>query len=181
MLKKIAILLVILGFLFILMLLTTGESHFSVQSEVHYSASPEALWLKLENVDRWPDWWPGMEEAKLVGALRTGSEIHIRLKGMPSADRASLVLERPPYELVWEGSGIFGSRAGTRVNIEPDTLGSHMSMENFVVGPQAFLARFTGEDAFVKYQQALLDNFGISLGGPSSSGEKSIESALPVD
>lgn len=165
MLKKIVVLLVILGFSFALMLLTTGESHFEVASHASFSVSQEELWQVLIAVDSWSDWWPGMEEARLVGALSGGSKIHLRLKGMPTKEPAFLTLVNPQNELVWERSGVFGSRAGTRLTLEPDAEGSRLTIENFIRGPQAFLARFTGEDAFVKYQQTLLERLGLSLQG----------------
>ena len=165
MLKKIFVLLVILGFSFALMLLTTGESHFEVASHASYPVSQEELWQVLVAVDSWSDWWPGVEESRLVGALSAGSEFHLRLKGMPTKEPAVLIVVRPQNELVWESSGVFGSRAGTRFLLEPDAENSRLTIENFIRGPQAFLARFTGEDAFVKYQQTLLERLALSFQG----------------
>ncbi len=165
MLKKIAVLLVVLGLCFALMLLTTGDSHFEVQSHASFPLPQEEVWQLLAEVDGWPDWWPGMEEARLVGALIAGSEIRLRLKGMPTNDSALLKLVSSPNELVWEGPGVLGSRAGTRFLLERDAAGSRLTIQNFVRGPQAFLARFTGEEAFVKYQQKLLEALGLALQG----------------
>jgi hypothetical protein len=173
MLKKIVVLLVILGFSFALMLLTTGESHFEVANHASFPVSQGELWQVLAAVDSWPDWWPGMEEARLVGLLAVGSEIQLRLKGMPTKESALLILVRLQNELVWERSGVFGSLAGTRLILEPDAGGSRLTIENYIRGPQAFLARFTGEDAFVKYQQILLESLKLSLQGkPVVIGEK---------
>ena len=163
MLKKIIVLLVILGLSFGLVLLTTTESRFEVQTDLLLAAPIGEVWASLAEVDSWPDWWPGMEESRLVGALRAGSKIHMRLKGVPVGDPALLVLVRSPHELVWEVSGVLGSRAGTRFLLERDVLGTRLSVGNFIRGPQAFFAGFTGEEAFLKYQQKLLEGFSLSL------------------
>jgi hypothetical protein len=173
MIKKILVLLVILGFSFALMLLTTGKCHFEVASHASFPVSQVELWQVLSAVDSWPDWWPGMEEVRLVDDLSVGSEIQLRLKGMPRQEPAFLIAVRLQDELAWESSGVLGSRAGTRLILEPDAGGSRLTIENFIRGPQAFLARFTGEDAFVKYQQILLESLKLSLQGkPVVIGEK---------
>ncbi len=165
MLKKIIVLLLILGLSFAMLLTTTGESHFEVQSHARFSTPPGDVWQILVAVDRWSDWWPGMDEAWLVGSLTEGSEIELRLKGMPASDPARLSRVRSLKELAWEGPGVLGSRAGTRFLLEPDAEGSLVTIENYVRGPQAFLTRFTGEEAFSKYQQKLLNTLALFLDG----------------
>jgi len=172
MLKKIFVLLAVLGFCLVLMLLATGDSHFEVQSQAVFPVSRTELWQRLAAVDRCSDWWPGMEGARLAGGLRVGSRIQLRLNGMPDRDPALLTLVDVPHELVWEGSGVFGSLAGTRFLLEPDPAGSRLVVEHFVRGPQAFLARFTGEEVFVKYQQKLLESLGLSLQGKRPGGRE---------
>ncbi len=163
MLKKIIVLLMVLGLSFGLVLLTTTESRFEVRSHLLLAAPVGELWVMLADVDRWPDWWPGMEESRLDGVLQQGSKIHLRLKGVPVSDPALLTRVRAPQELVWEVPGVLGSQAGTRFLLEADAAGSRLTISNFIIGPQAFFAGFTGDDAFLKYQQKLLEGFSLSL------------------
>jgi len=163
MLKKIAVLLVLLGCSFALMLLTTGESKFEVRSQASFPVSQAEVWQVLVAVGQWPDWWPGMEDARLEGAMTAGSEIGLRLKGMTSSELVMLTEVRSLDELVWEGAGVFGSRTGTGFSLNSETQGCRLTVTNFVHGPQAFLARITGKDAFVQYQQELLQSLRRSL------------------
>lgn len=163
MLKKIAVLLTLLGMAFGLMLLTTGESRFEVQTSAPLHVPPTRVWQVLAAVGEWSEWWPGVEEAQLYGSLVAGSEVSLRLKGVPTEDPALLTKVDVLHELTWERPGVLGSRAGTRFLIEVINGGSRLTVENFVQGPQAFLARITGKDTFIKYQQEILKSLQEKL------------------
>lgn len=173
MFKKIVILLTILGLAFGLLLLTTGESHFEVQSHARLPVAQGTLWQRLMEVERWPSWWPGMEEVRLSGDFKTGNRFSLRLKGMPARDEVLITRVSPPREFAWEGPGVLGSRTGTRLSLEQDGAGCRLTVVTFVHGPQAFLARMTGEAAFKEYQLALLARLERSLASkPPATGEK---------
>ncbi len=173
MLKKIAVLLTILGLAFVLLLLTTGESRFELRSSAMMSGSQEQVWQILVTIEEWPQWWPGVERARLTGGLVSGSDIDLRMKGQPGEDPARLIIVTPPTELVWERPGVLNSRAGTRFLLEEGNDGCSLTVENFIQGPQAVLARITGKDAFAEYQQQMLKNLELYLRAKlAAAGEK---------
>ncbi len=163
MLKKITALLVFLGLAFVLLLLTTTDSHFEVRHRALLSGSQKQVWQVLAKVDEWPLWWPGIEQAKLHGPMQVGSEITLQMKGRPDRTPAQLTVVRPPQRLVWERPGVLNSRAGTRFILEGSQGQSYLTVENYIRGPQAFLARITGKDAFDKYQQQILQKLQLYL------------------
>ncbi len=173
MLKKVTVLVVVLGVAFGLMLLTTGESHFEISRSTTLPEPQAQVWQALVSVDSWPEWWPGMERSRLNGELVPGNKISLQLKGMPTADTA-IVSEVDIYKrLAWEGAGVLGSLARTSFVLAGESTGSRLTITNSIRGPQAFLARITGEDAFLDYQQSLLQSLGLYLRKrEASSGEK---------
>jgi hypothetical protein len=173
MLKKIILFLSLLGFAFIVLLLTSQRSSFRVESHRDYEVSQLKLWQVLAAVEEWPLWWPGAEKAELVGSLVAGGEIRIALRGVPTEHPAQLTLVDMPSALVWEREGFLMSRAGTGFLLEPAANGVRLRVENHIHGPQAILARLTGEEAFRKYQLRLLENLDLYLQAkPGAGGEK---------
>jgi hypothetical protein len=68
------------------------------------TASPEAVWAILADLDHWPTWNPGYVEAHLDGPLATGSSGTVRLaNGMRR--RFMLVEATPLAALVLGGDG----------------------------------------------------------------------------
>lgn len=163
MLKKVVVLLLLLGLAFALMLLTTGGSRFVVRSSRVLPAPPQQVWQHLAAVPDWPRWWPGLTRVRLDDGLSAGSMLQLQLRGQPRVTRARLSVVGAPDELGWESPGVFGSHAGTRFLLEAQAAGCRLTVENYIHGPQAFLARFTGREAFSRYQRKLLENLALEL------------------
>lgn len=120
--------------------------------------SKTQVWQRLAIVEDWPRWWPGVEVARIQGPLKAGSQIDLLMRGRPETNPALLIRVVAQQELTWEREGVFGSRAGTRFVLEDAEGGCRVRVENYIRGPQAFLARMTGQEAFAQYQQKLLAN-----------------------
>ncbi|MCF6178440.1 MAG: SRPBCC family protein [Geopsychrobacter sp.] len=158
MLKKVALLLILLGLAFGALVLLGQKSSFTVQSTRQYPLTQAQVWRVLTNVERWPDWWPGAERAELSGSFANGSTIRLTLKGLPDASPARLGRVESPHGFLWSRAGVLSSQAGTAFRLEAVNSGVQLRIENFIYGPQAILARITGEEAFRKYQLKLLAN-----------------------
>ena len=169
MLKKISILLVLLGCGFILWLLLGMDSHFEQQSSQRIDQSAETVWQQLTRVEQWPQWWPGMEEARLLGTLQVGSQISIKLDGMPEVP-VDLVAAEPKRQLAWQQEGLFGSLAKTRIELVVQADATEVTIAHSISGLQARLAEFSSREGFVQYQQLFL----LALEGQlqKSAGEK---------
>jgi len=162
--KKLILLGLLLGLGFGVMVLTTRGSHFEVHTTLDMDESPARVWQHLVQVADWPRWWPGVERVVLECPLAIGTKIGLQLRGRPEQDPAIVVRLEPGSQLVWQRNGVFGSRAGTGVLLQRAGTGSKVQVSNTIDGPQAFLARFTGREAFVKYQRTLLAALQKDLG-----------------
>lgn len=163
MLKKLLVLSLLLGVAFGLMLLTTGKSHFEVSTRTRLAAAPEVVWSPLALVPTWPRWWPGLEQAVPRGELAVGGVIDLVLKGQQEQAPAVLTRFEPGRALTWERPGLFGSRVGTAFFLVPRAAATELRMVNYIDGPQAFMARITGQEAFTDYQRKLLDSLKVYL------------------
>jgi len=167
MLKKLAVLLVLLGVAFALMMLTTRHTSFAVVDSLAVARPPEVVWAVLTEIEQWPQWWPGVQEARIAPAWQAGATMEILLKGNPDRSPATLETVAPGRQLAWRRPGVLGSIVRTTLGLEPQAEGTRVVLESAIVGPQAFLARFTGEEEFSRYhRQVLLSLQQQSAGRP---------------
>ncbi len=157
MIKKLAVILVLLGVGFVIMMLTTRNTTFSVSHDQTIARPSSEVWSVLIDVDRWPHWWPGVKTARLP-VWRGGAELELVFKGNPGADPARVERVIAGENLGWSRKGVLGSMTGTEVKLEALSGGCRVTIVDTIYGPQAFLARFTGEEAFTKYHNLLLNN-----------------------
>jgi Polyketide cyclase / dehydrase and lipid transport. len=109
------------------------------------TASPEAVWAVLADVDHWPSWNPGYAEAHLDGPLVPGSSGTVRLaNGMRRG--FTLVEATPLAALVIGGAGPGASQRFLHT-IEPlPSGGSRVSMAATMEGPLTpLLSRLFGK------------------------------------
>lgn len=102
------------------------------------SASPEALWRRLAEVERWPEWDGELEWAKLQGPLRVGASITVKHRG---GDRQTFRLIR-----VEQGTLLEGGRKGLLMDLkvlhrlEPCELGTRLTRRVTITGLLSGLA-----------------------------------------
>lgn len=102
------------------------------------SASPEALWRCLAEVEDWPRWEEGLDSAKLQGPLAPGSVISVKQRG---GRRWNYRLTR-----VESGSLLEGIRKGMMLEVqvmhrlEPSPLGARVTRRITVTGLLAGVA-----------------------------------------
>ena len=169
MLKKVSILLVLLGCGFILWLLLGMDSHFEQQYSQRIDHSAETVWQQLTSIEQWPQWWPGMEEARLLGSLQVGGQLSIKLDGMPEVP-VDLIAAEPNRQLAWQQEGLFGSLAETRIELVVQADATEVTIAHRISGLQARLAEFSSREGFEQYQQLFLLALERQL--QKSAGEK---------
>lgn len=102
------------------------------------SALPEALWQRLAEVERWPEWQGELEWAKLQGSLAPGSAVSVKHR---NGERWNYRLTR-----VEQGQLLEGSRKGLFLEVfvlhrlEPCTMGTRLTKRVTVKGLMAGLA-----------------------------------------
>lgn len=163
MLKKLLILLLLLGGGLFIFLQTSRDCHFEQQSSQFLRQSPELVWQALADIDGWQRWWPGVEKVKLLGPLRVGSKIDLRLKGVPEEHPVALSRFSPMHQLTWQRDAILGSVAETDIVLASQVAGTLLTISNRIVGPQARLAELFNADSFEQYQQLFLKSFELHL------------------
>lgn len=163
MLKKLGILLVVLGLGFGGLLLTSAQSRFVTESSLLLSYPPAAVWSRLTAVGQWPSWWPGVEAASLAPGWQPGAELLIALKGDP--EQAPAVVDEVSAEaaLSWQRPGVLGSRTRTRIALQPAGEETLVLLHSEIHGPQAVLARWTAKEDFIRYQELVLAKLSEKL------------------
>ena len=73
-----------------------------VDTQIDITAPPATVWAALTDVDRWTDWNPLIDEARLDGPLAVGSVIHWRTTGLTLASK--LVTVEPGRAIGWDGT-----------------------------------------------------------------------------
>ncbi len=172
MLKKIGLLLAVLALALAGLLLTSGKSRFAAASERLLSHPPEAVWSQLSAVEHWPQWWPGVEQARLEPGWQVGAHLHLALQGDPERIPARVEALVPGRELAWSRPGVLGSRTRLQLRLEPAAEGTRVRLASEVVGPQAVLARWTAQEDFQRYQELVLAKLEESLQATPPSQER---------
>lgn len=156
MLKKVAVLALLLAVACGVMMLTTREKTFAVENALTVGRPAVEIWQVLAGVERWPSWWPGVEQARLSPAWQAGAALDLVLKGTPEKAPATVEEVVAGKSMAWVRHGIFESFTRTSLRLEPVSGGTRVVLRSFIQGPQAFLAGFTGEEEFARYHQAVL-------------------------
>ena len=115
---------------------------FAVADSLAVAYPPGAVWTVLTGVEQWPQWWPGVQGAKVDPALQVGATLTLLLAG--NADRSPATVEAvtPARHLVWRRPGVLGSTVRTTLRLEPQGGGALVALESAIVGPQALLASY---------------------------------------
>lgn len=156
MLKKIAVLSLVLTAAFGLLMLAGRKATFVVETSGEVGRPLPVVWQTLTTVESWPKWWPGMKRAALPAGWRKGAALELVLAGNPDRRPARVVSVIRGGELSWTRPGVLASDTRTILRIEAHGGGSKVSVASCIVGPQAFLARVTGRDAFARYHRSIL-------------------------
>lgn len=169
MLRKIVTLGGVLLAAFVVMMLTTDQAEFSLESEILLPVSSAAVWERLSEVVHWPDWWPGIEAVRVTPALQSGAILDLVLAGDASRQPAVVQTVIAERRLSWVRSGVLGSTTQTSLRMSDEETHSRVVMMITIHGPQAFLARITSGDKFRAYQQAVLEALRLSLAAQDNS------------
>ncbi|PLX83601.1 MAG: hypothetical protein C0617_10700 [Desulfuromonas sp.] len=172
MLKKLAGLLACLGIAFGAMMLFTAERSFEVDNRQVVAHPAASVWAVLADVDRWPAWWPGVEEARLESGWRPGAALALVLKGTPERRPARIEAVVAGRRMSWVRDGVLGSLTRTSLDLEPLGGETRVTLKSTIHGPQAFMAGLTGKEEFAMYHRAVLTRLELRLdgGGPVSGG-----------
>ena len=170
MLKKLVVLAIALGVCFGVMMLTTGETTFAVENDRLIEGPPDAVWATLADVPGWPFWWPGVKESRLVPDWRQGATLELILEGTPETTPAVVEAYSQGSRIVWARPGILGSMTRTTLKVGLQPEGMLVVLETSLVGPQAFMAGFTGKEKFAEYQALVLEALQRRLqAGPAAT------------
>lgn len=80
----------------------------AARDEILIDSEPQRVWEILTDIDRWPEWQPGVSRARLEGSLGPGSTFRWRANGLPI--RSTLREVEPTSRVSWEGKAP-GTRA----------------------------------------------------------------------
>ena len=170
MLKKLFVLLFVVACGLVLLLLTCSDSQFEVAYTQRLAQPVEKVWLLLDDVDGWPQWWPGFEQVKLLGPRQAGSLLELKLEGVMEVAPAVLSDFRPNERLAWQQQGFFSSVATTTLSLLPQQGSTDVTVTHFIEGPQARLAQFSTREDFIQYQKLFLKALELHL--QQQGGEK---------
>ena len=99
--------------------------------EILVAAPPERVCAALTDIDRWPDWQPGVSRARLEGPLAPGSTFRWRANGV--GIRSTLREVRPPDRISWEGKAP-GTRAAHAWTLEGEGSRTRVHTEESLEG-----------------------------------------------
>jgi hypothetical protein len=108
------------------------------EGQIEVSASPEALWDVLADVEKWPTWNPDVDSVTLSGPVAKGTSF--RWKAGPTRLVSTLQLVDRPRALGWTGRTM-GVRAIHLWRFEPRPGGAVASMQESFDGAVAKLFR----------------------------------------
>lgn len=81
-----------------------SDAHFDFACERRSDSTPGSLWKVLSQIEQWPQWAPGIQSARLDGALLPGAGFRWRANGI--SIRSTFVEVERPHSLTWIGSGM---------------------------------------------------------------------------
>ena len=105
-----------------------------VDTQIDIAAPAAAVWAALTDVDRWTEWNPLIEEARLDGSLAVGSVIRWRTSGLTLA--SELVTVEPEHAIGWDGTDQ-GIRGLHDWRIEPASGGARVFVSESMSGGAA--------------------------------------------
>jgi uncharacterized protein YndB with AHSA1/START domain len=121
-----------------------------VRAEIVVDADPEGIWALLADIPTWPEWDPGIREARLDGELTVGTTVRWASGSGRMTSRLTAV--EPNRRLAYSGRSM-GLRTRQCWTIEPRESGATVSVEASVGGlPARLLGRRLRRDT-----QASLD------------------------
>lgn len=95
-----------------------------VEHQIFVQASCEAIWNLLTDIERWPDWNPGVSKARWTSTgLALDSEFRWSSAGL--GIRSTLTRVDAPHHLEWHGIAI-GTRAIHAWSLEPEANGTRV-------------------------------------------------------
>lgn len=163
MLKKLGVLIVILGLALGGLLLGSGQSRFAAESSLLLPYPVALVWARLTAVGQWSGWWPGVTAASLAPGWQPGAELCIALQGDPEQAPAVVDGVATETELSWKRPGVLGSQTRTCIELQPGDAGTLVRLRSEIQGPQAVLARWTAQEDFHRYQELVLAKLRDSL------------------
>ncbi len=175
MLRKLLLLVMLLGAGLALLLLVADDSRFVERRSKLIEQPIDRVWELIVDVEGWQGWWPGVEKVQLLGPLEVGSTLFLQLKGVAEEGPVELVVLKPQRQLTWQRQGVFGSRVETSLLLQPKQEATEVSILHTIKGPQAALADLSNRQSFAEYQELFLKSLELQLAGqllPLSDGEK---------
>lgn len=163
MLKKVAVLLMMVGIAFVGLKISATKVRFDVQNCMDLKGTPGEFWQVLTDAEGWKHWWPGVLEARIEPGWQQGAQLNVSLIGESQAQPATVTAVVPMMTLAWEKPGLMGSTLGTQLELGSSSAGSSLCFSTRVVGPQAVLAGVTGRDEFEQYHKKVLAQAGLHV------------------
>ncbi len=91
------------------------------QAVIEIAAALEKVWTALSEIDRWPEWQPGVTAAMLEGALAAGSVFRWKAKGLGIVSTIRELV--PGKRIAWTGISL-GMRAVHAWTLEATAAGA---------------------------------------------------------
>lgn len=109
------------------------------------AAEPDAVWSRIADVPRWPDWNPACITAESDAPVRPGLRLRLQMRlprGRPFWTSPVLSDVDRPTRFAWE-TRAFGIRAPTTITLEPHGDGTAVTLVSDSRGALAFTYRLT--------------------------------------
>jgi len=119
-----------------------------LERDVHLDAPPQEVYAVVMDPHRLKDWvsiHQGLEDAP-EGQLEKGSTLRqtLKLAGRPFEVRWTVTTDRKPKEVIWEGDGPVGSKAGVEYHFEAEDGGTRFRYVNVWDLPGGVVGKFAG-------------------------------------
>ncbi len=107
------------------------------RSEIVIAAPVEKVWALESDINRWPEWQPGVSAARLEGDLAAGSVFRWKA-GVGIVSTLQEVV--PPHRITWTGKSL-GMSAVHCWTFEAQGDGTHVTTEESISGWMASLIK----------------------------------------